>query len=107
MSDFLKYMNIILHQFMFKVTSFFFNIKMIPYVIRHPEYCFLFSKESDKRLNEYIQTCDIRIKKLTAESMIGSISNLLAIAKKYEISKSEMNLIGDLIEPIKKELKIL
>ena len=89
------------------IISLMDSIKRRRYIKAHPEYCILFSKESDRRLKEYIDNCDVRMKRIAAESIIGNASNIYKTINKYDLSESEIDLLPDLMASIRIELNIM
>ena len=94
-------------KFVTKVKIKLCDIILFPFIMRNPEYCFQFSDKSNKRLNDYISNCNVRIKRIAAEAMLNNLDNFHITIKKYKLSQAEVNLLLELINPIKKELKIL
>ena len=103
----IKYMDIIFTNTKATIQLFFIRIEYRKFVKKHPGYCFLYSKESDRRLTEYIEDHDVRMKKIAAEAMLVNIYGFMRVAKKYNLSVSERHLIKDLVFRIKKELQII
>lgn len=73
----------------------------------NPDFAFMFSSEAEQRLNKYIETQDVRIKRLAATVMLKNYASALQLATDEQLSKVELNYLTNLIPEIKKDLKII
>lgn len=89
------------------IMLFFERIKLRKFVKTNPMYCFIYSKEANRRLREYIKDHDMRMKKIAAESMLDNIYGFHRIVTKYNLSDSEKQLMKELIHKIRNDLQIL
>ena len=90
-------------QFAFLIKKF----RMRQFMRENPDFAFMFSSEADKRLKEYMQNTDVRLKKLAASMLLESYMDTFNITMDAQLSVVELKYISEIIPEIKKELKIL
>lgn len=73
----------------------------------NPEYAFIFTKEADKRLDNYISKTDIRMKRLAANMLKTKFVDLLDIMEEENLSPNELECMKPIIQQIKQELKLV
>ena len=90
-------------QFAFLIKKF----RMRKFIKENPDFALMFSSEADKRLRNYIENTDVRLKRLAASVMLENYMDSLMVTTNEQLSKVELNYLTNLIPEIKKDLKII
>ena len=91
----------------FEIEFYVKKWKFRHFMKANPDYVFMFTKEADKRLDEYISKTDIRLKRLAASILKSRFTQVSDIMGRENLSRTELDYLQPLIQQIKKELKLV
>ena len=91
----------------FQIEFYVKKWKFRHFMKANPDYVFMFTKEADERLDNYISKTDIRMKRLAANMLKTKFVDLLDITTKESLSRNELDCLQPIIQQIKQELKLV
>lgn len=91
----------------FQIANIVKRVRLRSFMREHPDYVYMFSKEADERIKDYLETTDIRLKRIAATMLMKNYICAFRLSLEQNLSMVELNYISSIIPEIKNELKLL